>query len=311
MINLWVEKYRPRSVDEFVWASPNLKNCFVSWIAAGEVPNVLFSGGAGRGKTTLARMLMLALDIPSCDVLDINASLERRVDGFTDTITNFTSTWAMGDKEMKYVILDEADRLSNLSQDFLRNEIEKHHSTCRFILTCNQRQKISGPLHSRLQEFEFAALDRDEAVMRAAKILVSENIDFDPETLIKYVNAYYPDLRKSINVLQQRSNSGKLQEFNETSADATDYFVEILSHVVAGNSKQARAIIAEQSSSEDYISIFNFFYTNIAIFDDVNIQDRILIAIRDGMWRHSTVANTEINMAATIAEIAYIARGGK
>jgi DNA polymerase III delta prime subunit len=145
VLDLWIERYRPQNIEDFVWASPNLKSKVDEWIAAGQTPNVLFSGGAGRGKTTLARMLMKALGIPKGDILDINATLERKVDALTDSITGFTSSWAMGPSGIKYVILDEADRLTPLTQDFLRGEIEKHHETVRFILTGNNRRKFTEP----------------------------------------------------------------------------------------------------------------------------------------------------------------------
>lgn len=305
---LFVEKYRPKTIDGFVWASPNLKNKVEEWVSNKEVPNVLFTGGAGRGKTTLARMLMIELGIPTCDILDINASLERKVDALTETITNFTSTWAMGDTGIKYVILDEADRLSPLSQDFLRGEIERHHETCRFILTGNDRKKFSEPLHSRFQEFVFSALDRDEAVMRAANILIAEGIKFEPEGLIQYVDAYHPDLRKCINVLQQRSSNGVLQPFVSSDVEATDYLIEMLACLVSGDSKQARQIVRDKVNPDDYISVFRFMFNNIDIFNSDMKQDHVLIAIRDGMWRHATIADAEINMAATLAEIAKIAR---
>lgn len=311
MLKLWVEAYRPRTIEDFVWASPNLKACVTGWMAAGQVPNILLSGGAGRGKTSLARLLPKALGIPKCDILDINASLDRRVDEITDLITNFTSTWAMGDSGVKYIILDEADRLSPLSQDFLRNEIEKHHETCRFILTCNNRQKITGALHSRLQEFEFASLNRDEAVLRAADILISEGVQFDPEVLIKYVEAYHPDLRKCINVLQQRSMSGTLEDFDNSVTNANEWLLDLLAYTVTGDSRAARNLLNEQATPDDYLSIFRFIFTNIEVFEGTDLQDSVLIAVRDGMWRHTSVGDTEINMAATLTEITQLVRKAK
>jgi replication factor C small subunit len=308
MAEVLVEKYRPKTVDDFVWASPLLRDKVTEWVAAGETPNLLFTGGAGRGKTTLARMIPLLLGIPSCDVLDVNASIERKVDNITDLITNFTSTWAMGDTGIKYVLLDEADRLTPLSQDALRGEIEKNSENVRFILTGNDRKKFTLPMHSRFQEFEFAALEREEAIMRCANILVAEGIEFEPETLIQYVNAYYPDLRKCLNVLQQRTVGKKLSPFSHISADGAEYMMQLLADLVSGDSLAARKTLAENASADDYIGIFRFLFTNVEVFSGIELQDTVLIAIRDGMWRHSMVGEAEINMAATMVEICRAAR---
>ncbi len=307
MFDLWTEKYRPKSVDDFVWASTSLRKNVDGWIAAGQTPNVLFSGGAGRGKTSLARLLLRELKIPAFDVLDINASLARKVDEFTEMVTNFTSTWALGDSQMKYVILDEADRLSPLSQDFLRHEMEAHHQSCRFLLTCNHRHKITEALHSRVQEFEFSAMTRDEAALRVAQILIDEKIDFEPNEMLRYLDAYHPDLRKCINVLQQRCEDGKLSPF-DSSDQGADYLLVLLTELVSGQSSKARDIIRNQVAPDDYLSVYRFIYTNIEVFDGVGLQDAVLVAIRDGMWRHSTVGDTEINIATTMTEIASLAR---
>lgn len=308
MLELWCEKYRPKTVDDFVWASANLKAAVAKWLREGQTPNVLFSGGAGRGKTSLARLLVRALGIPPIDILDINASLERKVDDLTAMITNFTSTWAMGDSQMKYVILDEADRLSVLSQDFLRNEIESNHENCRFILTCNHRHKITTALHSRVQEFEFSALSRDEAAMRVASILIEESVEFDPENMLKYVDAYHPDLRKCINVMQQRTTDGVLDSFDAAGNDGGDQFIQLLAALTQGDGASARNVIRTSVTPDEYLGTFRFLFTNIEIFEGADKQDEILIIIRDGMWRHSTVGDTEINMAATMTEIAQAVR---
>ena len=308
MISLWTERYRPHTIEEFVWASPNLKTSVNKWIADKEIPNVLFTGGAGRGKTSLARLLMNELRIPKCDILDKNASLDNKVNAVKDIITSFTSSWAMGETGIKYVILDEADRLSAHSQDFLRGEIEQHAATCRFILTGNNRNKFTEPLHSRFQEFEFPALEHDEAVMRCATILVKEGVEFEPEVLIQYVNAFYPDLRKCINVLQQRSVTGRLDVFTKVDVHTDEYLMELLTFLVSGDAKSARKVLNEQTTPEDYLTILRFIFTNVGVFPNDDSQDNVLIAVRDCIWRHDTVADKEINMAATMVEIARAAR---
>lgn len=306
MLELWVEKHRPRTREDYVWAAPKLEAKVDEWMRERMLPNLLFSGGAGRGKTSLARLLLRELGIPNADILDINASSEvRKVDDFTASISNFVGSWALGETEMKYVLLDEADRLSAHSQDFLRAEIEKHTDHVRFILTCNHRNKISAALHSRLSEYEFSALTRDDAAMRAANILIAENVAFTPENLLGYVDRYYPDLRKIITVLQGNTIDRKLVAMGEGS-NATKNLVELLHKLLNGDAKGARNTIRETVAPEDYTSVYRFLYTNIEIF--AGYEDPILLIIRDALVRHTHVADTEINIAASMTEIAMLMR---
>ena len=201
MRDLWVEKYRPNSIDTYVFRDDNQRRQVAGWKDDGALPHLLFSGAPGTGKTTLAKVLLQELDVDSMDILEINASNENSVDTIRSKITNFSSTMPFGD--MKYVLLDEADYITPNGQAALRGVMETYHTSCRFILTCNYPQRIIPALHSRCQGFHIEKLDITEFTARIATICIEEGVEMDLETLDTYVQATYPDLRKSINLTQQ------------------------------------------------------------------------------------------------------------
>jgi replication factor C small subunit len=208
MKKLWVEAYRPKTVDGYVWRDDHQRDQVAGWIKNKSIPHLLFSGSAGIGKTTLAKLILNEIGIEDYDVLEINASRENNVETVRDKIINFVQMIPFG--PFKVVLLDEADYLSLGAQAILRGVMETYHETARFILTCNYPNKVIPALHSRCQGFHFEKIDQTEFTARVATILVTENIDFDLETLDTYVKATYPDLRKCINAVQMNSSEGKL-----------------------------------------------------------------------------------------------------
>jgi replication factor C small subunit len=165
-----------------------------AWIKESSIPHLLFSGSAGIGKTTLAKVLLNELNIEEYDVLEINASRENSVDVIRDKITNFVSMIPFG--PFKVVLLDEADYLTLNAQAILRGLMETYSNTSRFILTCNYPNKVIPALHSRCQGFHVEKTDQTEFTARVATILVTEGVEFDLDTLDTYVKLTYPDLRK-------------------------------------------------------------------------------------------------------------------
>ena len=180
MKELWVEKYRPKTIDGYVFRDDAQKQQVKNWIKEKTIPHLLFSGNAGIGKTTLAKLLFNELEINEYDILEINASRTNSVDDVRDRIVNFVQMIPFGD--FKVVLLDEADYLSPNAQAALRGVMEEYHTTSRFILTCNYPNRIIPAIHSRCQGFHIAKIDQTEFTARVAEILITEEVkpDLDP-----------------------------------------------------------------------------------------------------------------------------------
>ena len=179
MKTLWVEKYRPNTLEGYVFRDDNQKAQVEGWIKNKTIPHLLFSGAPGVGKTTLAKILLHQLDVEGSDVLEINASRENSVDTIRDKITNFVQTMPFGD--IKVVLLDEADYITPNGQAALRGVMEEYHTTARFVLTWNYPNRVIPALHSRCQGFHIERLDQTEFTARVAEILVSEKVEIDIE----------------------------------------------------------------------------------------------------------------------------------
>ena len=178
---LWVEKYRPNTVDGYVFTDNKQKDQVEGWIRDGSFPHLLMSGDPGTGKTTLAKLLINELGVEEYDVLTINASRENGIDMLREKINGFVQTMPFG--KFKVVLLDEADYLTQPSQAALRNDMESYHETVRYILTCNYAHKIIPALKSRCHEFHIAKPDMVEFTARGATVLVTENVEFELDVL--------------------------------------------------------------------------------------------------------------------------------
>jgi replication factor C small subunit len=305
MKELWVEKYRPATLDGYVFKDANQREEIESWIREGSIPHLLFSGGAGIGKTTLAKILIRALDINEYDILELNASAKNSVDEVRDTITNFVSTMPFG--EFKIVLLDEADYLSPNAQAALRNLMETYSSSARFILTCNYPHKVIPALHSRCQGFHIARTDQTEFTARVATVLVEEGVEFDLDTLDDYVKATYPDLRKCLNLTQASSITGTLRKTDSESGGSADWKLDAVHLFKQRKIKQARQLLCSQATAEEMDDVFRWLYDNLELWGKTEeAQDQAIIAIRKGMVNHTMCADAEINLSATIVELAQI-----
>src|SRR5210317_2001568 len=187
MKDLWVEKYRPKTVDGYVFRDEAQRAQVKTWIKEKTIPHLLFSGNAGIGKTTLAKLLFNELEINDLDILEINASRTNSVDDVRDKIVNFVQMIPFGD--FKVVLLDEADYLSPNAQAALRGVMEEYHTTARFILTCNYPNRVIPALHSRCQGFHIERIDQTEFTARMAKVMLEENVQFELDVLDTYVKA--------------------------------------------------------------------------------------------------------------------------
>lgn len=302
MKELWVEKYRPSSIDTYVFRDEKQRHQVQGWVSEGALPHLLFSGAPGTGKTTLAKVLLSELDVDSMDVLEINASNENNVDTIRNKITNFSSTMPFGD--MKYVLLDEADYITPNGQAALRGVMETYHTSCRFILTCNYPQRIIPALHSRCQGFHIEKLDTNEFTARIAKICIDEGVEIDLETLDTFVQASYPDLRKSINLVQQNVVDGVLQKPQQGDENTSDWMLNAIEMFKAGKYKDARNLIVSQARPEEYDEVYKFMYRNLQLWGDTEQkQDQAIVIIRNGIAKSVAVADPEINLAATLVEL--------
>jgi DNA polymerase III delta prime subunit len=301
---LWVEKFRPKSVNDYVFADERQQQQVQQWVSDKSIPHLLLSGDPGVGKTTLAKVLINELEVEDYDVLEINASRENGIDALRDKINSFVQTMPFG--EFKIVLLDEADFLTHNAQAALRNDMEAYHTTVRYILTCNYQYKIIPALKSRCHEFHIAKPDLTDFTARAATVLISENVEFELDTLDTYVRATYPDLRKCLNQLQVNSTSGKLLTIqtqgsneHELLMQATTFFKE--GKIIDGRQHLMEYIAIYPTRVED---IYKWMYLNIDLWGkSQEKKDASIIAIRNGLATLPLVGIPEISLAATLAEI--------
>ena len=305
MKELWTEKYRPDTLDGYVFKDQAQREQIESWIKSKSIPHLLFSGAPGVGKTTLAKILINTLGIDEYDVLEINASRENSVETIRDKITGFVQTMPYGD--FKVVLLDEADYISPNGQAALRGVMETYHASARFILTCNYPNRIIPALHSRCQGFHIDRVDQVEFTARVATVLVDENIEFDLETLDTYVKATYPDLRKCLNACQGNSITGKLIAPSGDEGTSGDWKLSAVELFKEGRINDARKLMCSQARPEEMEDVFRWLYDNTELWSkDPIIQDRAIIIIRNGMSCIPLVADPEINLSATLAELAQL-----
>ena len=304
MKELWVEKYRPKKLDGYVFRDEHQKEQVYRWVKEGTIPHLLFSGNAGIGKTTLAKILFNELDINPLDILEINASRTNSVEDVRDKIVNFVQMIPFGD--FKIVLLDEADYLSPNAQAALRGVMEEYHTTARFILTCNYPNKIIPALHSRCQGFHVERTDINEFTARVATILVEENVEFDLDTLDTFVRATYPDLRKCINMVQMNSMEGKLHSPEKGDAGDADYKIQMVELFKAGKISEARKLVCSQARPEEMDEIYRWLYDNVSIFGDEDKQNKAILIIKQGLVDHTLVIDPEINLAATLIRLAHL-----
>lgn len=304
MKQLWVEKYRPKSIDGYVWRDDAQKRQVLTWIKDRSIPHLLLSGAPSIGKTTMAKMLINEIGIEDVDVLEVNASRETGIDFIRDKIVPFISSIAWG--PFKVVLLDEADRLSPSAQDSLKGIIEEYSSFARFILTCNSPNKVVPALHSRCQEFHFTKLDLTEYTARAATILVEENVEFDLETLDLYVSTAYPDLRKCINLLQQNVSDNKLHAPNKDDVGTLEWKFDMVELFKAGKILEARKLLCGKLRADEIVEVYRWLYDNIEIFGDEQKQFSAIFIIKQAMVDHTLVVDPEINLSACMIKLSRI-----
>jgi replication factor C small subunit len=301
--DLWVETYRPTTINEYVFKDDVQRKQVQNWINEGGIPHLLFSGSPGTGKTTIAKVLINELKILDADFKYINASRDNGVDVIRKQITAFSETMPWGD--FKVILLDEADHISPEGQAALRGVMEQYHASVRFILTCNYPNMIIPALHSRCQGFHIDKLDLTDFTVRVAEILADNNVDFDIDTLDAIVRANYPDLRKTINTVQMSIADNLLHKPVDDSGASAVWRIQMIDLFKAGDIKKARKLIVSKARADEYNEIYTWLYRNLDLYTSNDEQyDACVLAIRNGLVKHTQVADVEINLSATMIELA-------
>ena len=301
---LWVEKYRPRTIADTIL--PNgLKQTFQKIVETGELPNMLFTGSAGLGKTTVARALCTELDI---DYIVINGSEEGNIDTLRTKIKQFASTVSL-QGGYKVVILDEADYLNPQSfQPALRGFIEEFSNNCRFILTCNFKNRIIEPLHSRCGVYEFNTSKKDMVQLcgqfmdRAADILYKEEVSFNSKILADLIMKFAPDWRRILNELQ-RYSIGSNSIDNGILVNLTDKnYDDLFHHLKAKDFKKMRNWVVNNIDT-DSSAIFRAVYDRMS--DKISPQSipQLVLILADYQYKNAFVADHELNVVACLTEV--------
>ena len=298
---LWVEAYRPRTIEECILPA-SLKTTFQDFVKQDEIPNMLLTGTAGTGKTTVARALCEELQ---CDYLLINCSEDSGIDTLRTRIRDFASTMSLAGKT-KVVILDEADYLNpNSTQPALRGFIEEFSKNCRFILTCNYANRIIPPLHSRTTVIEFKIVKADRAAVafkffqRAMQVLKQEEITYNDKVVAELITKHFPDYRRILNELQRYSVSGTIDEgILANVGDAA--MKELIVTLKEKDWKKMRAWVVNNLDN-DPVSLFRKFYDHLVPI--VKQVPQLVILLNDYQYKAAFVADAEVNLVACLTEI--------
>jgi DNA polymerase III delta prime subunit len=300
---LWVEKYRPQKIDDCVLPQA-LKDTFRQYVEQGELPNFLFTGSAGVGKTTIAKALCNEI---GAEFMMINGSEESGIDTLRTKIKGFASTISLTDAK-KVVILDEADYLNaNSTQPALRGFIEEFANNCRFILTCNFKNRIIEPIHSRCSVIEFKIDSKDKQTIaaqffkRASQILKQEQIEFDPKVVAELITKHFPDYRRILGELQRYSVSGKIDSGILVNM-SEESFKGLIKLLKEKDFTEVRKWVSKNSDS-DTTSLFRELYDSAATTIEPNSVPQLVLILADYQYKAAFVADHELNIMAALTEI--------
>lgn len=302
---LWTEKYRPKTLEDFVFTDDTTEKKIREWVKKKDFPHLLFYGPAGCGKSSA--VALLTKDIK--DSLRINCSNDTGIDSTRQVIDYAGLPPVEGD--FKVVIMEEADRLSGASLDSLKVVLEDYSEWCRFIFTTNNVAKITAPIKSRCQDIEFKKLNEQQFITRIVYILNAEGVKItDNSIVVQYLKAYYPDMRKCIGALEKNSIDGELKPLvntgysNDVYADATKGFL------TSGSMKNLRNLLSTNLTTNDYEGFYRYLYDNIDEYvSDTTKYEKCIVKIAEYLYKNAFVADFEINLVACLIELEQIIKG--
>jgi replication factor C small subunit len=302
---LWVDKYRPQKISDYVFADNQVRSHIERWVKDKSIPNILFVGSPGTGKSSAANVLVNELEVHDYDLLKLNASATNSINDVRNKITSFIQLMPFGD--YKVVLLEEFDGFSKEAMCSLRAVMEDYSNHARFILTANNGHKIHKAIHSRCQTITIEKIDIVEYTTKVATILMDENIEFDLEVLDSFVSSSYPDLRKCINLVQQYSSTGVLTlPETKSSSGGAEWKVAMVELFKTGKIREARELLCGKITVDEMESVYRWLYENVSLFGDDSKQDKVILAIKDAIVDHTIVADSEINLCACLIKIGRI-----
>lgn len=309
MKQLWYKKYRPKTLDGFVFVDQHIKEKIEEWVEEKNFPSLLLCGNPGVGKTTLAYILINECGFEEADYKYIAASVSKGIDTIRDEIITFVERSAFGENG-RVIILDEVDETTPAFMTALRNLIGEMYDSCRFILTANYPHKIIPALKSRLYTINFSTLEKEPFMERIVHILDKEKVDADPEIVYEYIQKYYPDMRRTINSLENNTVKGVLKrESKEAVDDSPDWMKEAIVYFEQGMIKEARNAIVGNISDSVYEEFYELLYKNLNWFSQTDDgQDAALLVIKNAYVDDKVVANREIVLSSCLVQLSKISK---
>lgn len=304
---LIIERHRPRTFDEYVFQDVTMKKKILEYVASGDIPHLLFSGVQGTGKSSLARLVLDSLAVDPDDILYIDGSTKTTADAIKESVGNFVSTFANG--PYKVVFVEEADRLSTHAQDSLKTTLESRSDQVRFVFCTNREHLVIEPIKSRCQQYRFKSHKKAKVLQLVCDILDKEQTEYEPEVVLEFIEICYPDIRKTLNVVQQNTIDGRLVPLTQLTPEAGGDFRTVLLDIIEkGAWFDAVTKVVPNIATENWEEMYKFIYQNYtkAPFEDIGQMKQVIILVAEYLYRHSICADPAINAAAMFASISEV-----
>lgn len=301
---LWFDKYRPKTLDEYIFQDEQQKAKITQMVTSGEVPHLMLTGVQGSGKTALTKILIDSLGIDEMDLMEVDASKKNSVEFVRDELIPFCETLPMG--RLKIVHLAEFDYMSQAAQGTLRETLGGDTSTFRFIATCNYENRIIPALRSRFQVMRFKALNEDEIFIQLVNMLDAESVQFEPEVIFTYIKQAYPDVRQMINNIEFNVVDKVLQA-PKASGSGADYKFKVLDLLAAGDFEAIYGLILKQVPAEDIEGVYEFLWQNLNLIPQCKASKetyrKVVLLIADALRAHAVAAFPHVTFQALCIRI--------